>query len=404
MGEISVQRGDLSEALTSFEAASASTGELLARSPSDGHAVFNHAQSVFWVGEMAHQRGDLDRAEAAFADYRDLAERLIAIDGSNDDWRAEIAYAQSARGVLLLEKGDAAGAVAAFQESLAVVDLLARRKPTSVDLKLELGQGHAWLADALEKEGRLASARKHRLAELSMYVDILAADGSVRQAKFSSIVALQTLGRLAILVDDWEHARQSFTEAASRAEALLSGERDNMDLTAVVAIVNVDLGEALLAGRRINDALIAQRRADTLLATARAHDAAVALWLNYGDRSALLAAEIARSRGDAAAALQLDESVLTRLAEGPMPRPNTDSFLAFVRAHVQAGDDLTALGRERDARQEWQAVIDGLPGEPGRYEPKLLKILAAAELRLGKAAEARQITERLLAASKGDPG
>ena len=60
-------------------------------------------------------------------------------------------------------------------------------------------------------------------------------------------------------------------DATSRAEALLTNERENMDLTSIVAIAQVDLGEALLASDQLDAARTAQQRADTLLAAALAH-------------------------------------------------------------------------------------------------------------------------------------
>ena len=153
MGEIRVQRGDLGDALTSFEQASITTAELLARAPGDGQLIFNHAQNVFWVGEIARQRGDTAKAERSFRRYGQMADALTSMDPHNDEWRAEVAYAQSALGILFLQEGRTAEASIAFERSLAVADDLARRHAGDLNLQLELGQGHAWLADALQKQG-----------------------------------------------------------------------------------------------------------------------------------------------------------------------------------------------------------------------------------------------------------
>jgi eukaryotic-like serine/threonine-protein kinase len=404
MGEINVQRGDLDEALSSFEQASASTHVLLDRSPGDGHIVFNHAQNVFWVGEIARQRGDLVRAESSFRQYRSLAERLTALDPANDDWRAEVAYAQSALGILLSQEDRAAEAVAAFEGTLAVAEELARRHPDDPNRQVELGQGHAWLADALQKQGRLAEARSHAEAELAIYQTLLSKDPTLRQARYSTIITLETLGRLAMIAGDPDRALADLNESAARAEALLVGERDNMELTSLTAIVQIDLGEVLLAVGRVEPARTARQRADALLAAALAHDGSVATWRNYRDRETLLEAAIAERSGQSAEALRLDRELLGKFESRKPVETNSDFFWLMERSRLQTGDDLAALGRAQDAREQWDSIVRSLSNPAETYEPRLLVVLEGADHRLGRAAEALVIAKRLEALSRRPGG
>jgi eukaryotic-like serine/threonine-protein kinase len=395
MGEIRIQRGDLGDALVSFEQAAATTGELLSRTPNDTQIIFNHAQNVFWVGEIARQRGDLTGAESSFQQYRQLADRLTAIDPANDDWRAEVEYAEGALGVLYLQTGRNVEATVAFERTLVEADGLARRRADDLNRQIELGQATAWLADAVQKQGRLAKTRSLRESELAIYQAILTKDPTYRQAKYSTIVALQILGRLAMIEGDLDRATASFSDAAARAETLLTNERENMDLTSVVAIAQVDLGEALLARAQIGPSQAAQQRADELLAVALAHDNKVALWLEYRDRANLLQAAIAGRNGANSQALQIDQVVLNRLHTSASTASNTESFWILEKARLQTGDDLAALGRAQEAQVEWDAIVQSLANPIANYEPKLLVVLAAAESRLGHAEAARAISKYL---------
>jgi tetratricopeptide (TPR) repeat protein len=395
MGEISVQRSNPGEALRNFEQASATTEELLARSPSDGQSIFNHAQNVFWVGEIARQRGDIAKAEASFQRYRGLAERLTVLDANNNDWQAEIGYAESALGILFLENGRAADAVGPFERSLAVDEELVRRIPGDSNQRVNLGQGHAWLADALEKLGRLAQARAHRETELTIYLQILTKDPTIRQAKFSTIVALESMGRLEMIDGDFKGAIENFTNSADRAEALLVNERENMDLTSVVAIAQTQLGEALLGAERLDNARIAQQRGAALLDTALAHDGSVALWRGYRDRAVLLEAAIIGRIGDRTEALRLDQDLLHRFQTDAATAVNTGAFWLLQRCRLQTGDELAALGRLADARKDWEAIAKSLSGPVDSYEPKLLVLLEATQRRLGNTKAAEAITRRL---------
>jgi tetratricopeptide (TPR) repeat protein len=399
MGEISVQRGDLGEALGSFEQAAATTDELLARAPKEGQRIFNHAQNVFWVGEIARQRGDITKADLSFQEYRRLAERLIILDPTNTDWRAEVGYAESALGVLYLQNGRTADAVAAFERTLAVDNELARRLAGDLNQQVNLGQAHAWLADALEKQARLLPARTHRETELAIYREILTNDPTFRQAKFSTIVALDVLGRIKTTEGDVKGALVDLNNSAERAEALLINERENMDLTGVVAVTQIERGEALLDSGQVNEAREAQQRGAALIDKVLAHDSTVALWRGYRDRAALLEAAIAGQAGEHAQALRLNQDVLHRLDASKMA-VNTDPFWMLERCRLQTGDDLAALGRSKDAREDWGAIANSLSGPVESYEPKLLVILEAAQRRLGNTSAADAIARRLNDMSK----
>jgi tetratricopeptide (TPR) repeat protein len=395
MGEIRVQRGDLDDAMRDFDDASATTEELLKRSPEDGNRVFDQAQSVFWVGEIARQRGDLTKAESSFQLYRNLAAQLSVLDAHNDDWREETAYAESALGVLFLGEGRTADATASFSRSLRVADELAHRHPDDTNLQLELAQAHAWLADATFRSGRLTETRTHRETELAIYRIVLGKDASLRQPRYSTIVVLQTLGRLASLAGDMDTAKLQFHESADRAEALLSGETENMDTTAVAAIAHVALGEVLLTQGRADEARIENRRAKTLLTRALAHDGRVADWRHYSDESTMLEAKISASSGNVMEALKIDEFLFASLSALPLPAPNTQAFWLLQRARIQTGDDLAAMGRLQDARQQWSGVTDSLGGPLETYEPRLLESLAEAQKRLGMSVKAQTVSDRL---------
>jgi tetratricopeptide (TPR) repeat protein len=395
MGEINFQRGDLEDALRNFEQASATTRELLARSPMDGRKLFDHGQSVFWVGEIARQRGDLPKAESSFRQYRDLAVQLSALDAHNDDWRAETAYAESALGVLFLGQGRTTDATTSFSRALEVAEELASRHPGDVNLQLELAQAHAWLADALLKSGRLAENRAHRETELVIYRTVLRKDGSLRQPKYSIIVVLQALGRLASLDGNSSAAKLLFQESSDRAEALLASEADNMDTTAAAAIAHVALGEALLGQGEVGGANVESRRARVLLDKAFAHDKEVADWRDYSDESTLLEAKILAKSGKPLDALNIDQTVLGRLSKPPAPIVNTQGFWLLQESLLQTGNDLAAIGRQQEARDQWITVVRNLSGPLSTFEPRLLETLAQAQNRLGLNGEANETSGRL---------
>src|SRR5207245_8413661 len=87
------------------------------RYPNDGQRVFDHAQSVYWVGYIARRRGRAQDAEASFRKYLELAQNLVGLDADNLDWRIEKAFAHQNLGVVHLENFRSAEALKSFVET-----------------------------------------------------------------------------------------------------------------------------------------------------------------------------------------------------------------------------------------------------------------------------------------------
>ena len=77
MGEIAASRGDLDGALRRYREALAGTAEALRRAPNDPQRMFDHAQSVYYVGsKRARLRGGSSKRPAAdFANIARLADQ-----------------------------------------------------------------------------------------------------------------------------------------------------------------------------------------------------------------------------------------------------------------------------------------------------------------------------------------
>ena len=78
--EVSYQRGNLDTAMRLYREAMAGTDEAIRRNPQDPQRLFDHAQNVFWVGDIALRRGDQRGAETAAREYKRLALSMVALD------------------------------------------------------------------------------------------------------------------------------------------------------------------------------------------------------------------------------------------------------------------------------------------------------------------------------------
>ena len=93
MGEDEMRRDRLDVAQERVQAAFASTEALMRRDPSNPDRVFAHAQSEFWMGELARRQGDEAEGARRMRNYAVLAGRLRAIDPDHVRALREVGYA-----------------------------------------------------------------------------------------------------------------------------------------------------------------------------------------------------------------------------------------------------------------------------------------------------------------------
>jgi hypothetical protein len=79
MAQVADARGDVPTAVRLYRQAMAGTAETMRRNPRDPQAIFDHAQNVFYIGEIDHNRGNFPAAEASMREYRRLALQMIAL-------------------------------------------------------------------------------------------------------------------------------------------------------------------------------------------------------------------------------------------------------------------------------------------------------------------------------------
>ena len=184
MGEIRNLQGNRDNAQTMFDEAAQATEKLLARDPENTQRIFEHAQSVYWVGYMDWLRGNYNKAEKAFKDYKTLADRLIKFDPSSFPWQMEIVHSNSNLGtVYLVQKKQLQKAKEAFTAAIEGFPKLSQHKAGKVSDYIKFGDLHAWMAEISKALGDFEKAIEYRLFEIKIYEDLLAADAGNTTAR-----------------------------------------------------------------------------------------------------------------------------------------------------------------------------------------------------------------------------
>ncbi len=394
IGEVRDMRGQLEDARTAFQEAARTTAKLLEQTPNDAQRVFDHAQSVFWVGNIERRLGRGAEAERWMGEYLALARRLVALDPQKPEWRTELAYASESVGVMALESGridDALRELAAARAAFEALDA------THPDLRLEMAQTIGWQAVAHQQLGAYKAAlqaQQDKLAVLARVPDA-ARDRTVQEQRAA---ANTWIGRLHRMLGDLVNADRARTAALHDAEALVALEPDNMQWRDLVSSAELWLAESKLDEGAVEKARVllsdATAGLDRSPHGSSAGDSALRQLLQ--GLAIALQARLARHANTPPVIVRaqawLDAagptSAASHAAGGPLAEVRASLMLALA-------DQLARGQHLEEARRIWTSLADWLRPGAALASPPLQLSLATAEWRLGHGDAARSIALRL---------
>lgn len=394
--QVTYLRGDLDAALHLYHEALAGTAEAVRRSPDDPQRLFDHAQNVFWIGELARKRGRVSRAEAAFREYKRLADRMVSLAPDNLKWRMEVAYAKSNVGITLYLQRRFAEAAQLFAEAATTSGSLAAVDPRSNEYARALANQLAWLADAQAALGRLGPAIEARKRQIALIEQLLADDRrDVRLGEYL-IPAEQGLGILLASRGDSEAAIEQLKQAVAESERLMQAEPENAIWRGLGAAPRLDLARTLLALGRTDEA-VRQTAAGCGLAAdfvKRANNVVKGATLRTACLS--MRSRLALAAGADNEALALAQRALASARTESSGDLIADPRYSIAAAYRLLGDVQQRMGNTDAARTAWNAGLAELPGNFAE-RPREMNEHAQLLRRLGRTGESGPLVDRLAA-------
>lgn len=362
MGGIASSRGDLAGALRRYQEALAGTAEALRRAPDEPQRIFDHAQNVFWVSDIAWQRGQIGQAEARMREYKRLAMRLVAIEPDNPKWRMEPLYADTNLGAILVEMRRYREAAAIFQASLGATESLAAAAPANMAYQKMLSESLAWLAEAREKEGRLDDALAQRERQITLLERLTAVPNSDTAFRQQAMIAERAAGRLYAMRGDLALGIEHLSKSVAIGAALMRSEPDNADWAGLAASPYIDLGELQLAAGRADEAGIAARAGCDIAQRLAARDASVQAWrVDLSGACWTLRARLAMAQGAHGEARATTDRMV-RLAGAELASNATvDARFALANAELARALAATAAGEGAVAQSAFRAALAAWP-------------------------------------------
>jgi tetratricopeptide (TPR) repeat protein len=393
LGELHEQRGQLEQAAIAFTRAADTTAQALARAPQDGQRIFDHAQSVYWVGYLAWRRGEAAAAEAAFRRYVELADRLVQVDGRNLDWLAETAYAHVNVGVVYLNTMRLAEAAEAFAQARAVWE---RIVPSSPARAMDFANTVGWIAKTREAKGDFDGAIAAQQEKIRI-LELVPNAATNQLVKRHLRVVNNDLAGLALALGRVDEARQFSLTGVQTAKALVAVDAANTSWLEQLVISQIILAETQLAS---NDRAGARENVQAALAGATkllARDSQVAVW--QVNLRGLVLIRLAVLAGDDERRGLIDQlkEYLVKVREYTTGDRGVTQVrdLIVARAEARLALLLAAENRADEATARWQAVAARVQPYAAAGDLPALTLLAHAQFRLGAIAEARALCQQI---------
>lgn len=246
MAQVADARGDSQTALKLYREAMGGTAEAIRRNPNDPQAIFDHAQNVFYVGEIALNQGDYRTAESRLREYRRLALQMVALGPDSMKWRMEEQYAAADLGTLLYAQRRFTEATTRFTEALSTIEAISTADPANKDYRKSIAESLAWLADSQRAVGHFNQAIALRQRDVALLDNLLQQTGAVDYRQ-RLVPAHRALGILYAEQGQQSRAIAEFRAAIGHADSLTSIEPNNAQWLEYGFRGRLDLAKLMLA-------------------------------------------------------------------------------------------------------------------------------------------------------------
>ena len=394
MADVATQRGNTDNALKLYREAMAGTAEAIRRKPDDPARLYEHAQNVFYVGQIAYVRGQLDEAAARFTDYKNLADRMVALDSNNVTYRVEVQNALANLGAVRLAQRRFSESAALGEQALRAIEAVTTFDPNKRDYQESLTESLGWSADAERDAGHLDKAVALRERQVAMLTSLLSRTNDVTYRK-RLIAAERKLGLLYALRGQLGLAADHMRAAVAQGDQLTSVEAGNRKWREYWAVAKENLAYILTVSGKPDLALPELDIACATITQLLGKDPSSANLRTDMRECWMMRGYVAYSKGanaDAAGAAQKAVAVATTLKSTDR---GADAF-GLVRAYRLLGDARKGMGDGPGAAGAWDQAFQSLPHVAAERPIETQEHAIILE-RLGRTAEAQQLKQRLAA-------
>ena len=192
-----------------------------------GEELSRRVQTVYQIGAVRQARGDLAGAIDSYRESLAEAESLAGRDPSNTDWQLRLAYAHFYLGDALRLENDLDGAMTHLTAYRTIAERLVARDPSNATFQLELSYAQGNVAAIAEARGEYAAARGSLERALTIRQQLAARSPDDRKRQQDLAVMHNRLGVVLDRMGEGDLALQHYLADLQIREALVA--RDPRD-------------------------------------------------------------------------------------------------------------------------------------------------------------------------------
>ncbi|MGE0551281.1 MAG: protein kinase [Kofleriaceae bacterium] len=330
LGDVLVDKGDVTGALASYQVALASAEHRIKTDSRSSQARRDLWMTHYKIGRIRQRQGDAPGALAAHRAALAVMEQLAASEPTDTTWQRNVAVSHASIAEVLKEQGDLDGAMASARASQSIKKQLVAAHPTNTRLKDDLRAGHGLMKTLLLVQRDMKAALVEARAALELGEQIVAADPANLPAQRDLLVAHQDVGDALMKLGNVPGAAVEYGAMQAIASKLTAADRSNTSWRRLHMVSHLKVGS------------VSHSRGDA--------DAAL---ISY--RAALAIAELA-VRGDASDTdAKRDRSIIqTRIGDLLEAQGDLPGTLAAYQAALASGEQLVAMD---PANAEWQRMV-----------------------------------------------
>ena len=264
LGQVSLSTRQLDKAAEDIRAASTMTERLLEREPNDTALIYNHAQSLYWQGELARRKGDYEAARPPWDGYLGLAAQLYETNPKRFDWIMERAWAEQNLGALDALERQYESALVRYEAALRYFSEAAQIDPENRAVAREIASVSGWQADAALVTGVAEDVIRFRQRQVDLLREELARSPQNIALAMRLVVPERELLILQYLQEGGNAMREAWRAHHARVERLHRNDPSNARMFSELCLSEAfQLGAGLYPNEQSNYEAHCSRYLDT---------------------------------------------------------------------------------------------------------------------------------------------
>lgn len=195
--------------------------------PNTPRVLHNRCTAALRAGDLARERGDLEKALTEYRAAVAIAERLAEGDPSKADWQRDLSASHNRVGQLLQVEGDLGGALAEYRAALEAATRVAANDGNNVASQRDLSVSYLKIGGVLQAQGDLGGALSEYYAALAIRERLAAMDGSNAVYQRDLSLCRDTVGDVLREQGDLSGALSEYRAALAIAEQLVAMDPSN---------------------------------------------------------------------------------------------------------------------------------------------------------------------------------